>query len=475
MTRPIQILDKGRLAVRLFVIVPVIFLALGNGPTISAANSEATEAVYYNEAAFLLASGATQKVSFPSGRALTTSPYSENGIAISQAANFNNTIGNFTPLLSGNEFVVSDRENLTIVLTSPVQAIGMRLQDGVQSGCIDNAFFPDNTYPNCTTTGGIDSSFIITLTNGGAFVTSLVFDPPADTASFFGIIPGSAFDRADIREIGGGVENDFFGAIFTSTTIDPPKGLYSVYLPLVSRWPSHPLYIGLVARWDGVGFIRTNVFQNVGYHLQRYLDAMTDADIIRVENLEWYDPNPNGWATSTWYDYYSVSTGEYRASSGPSDPAWKWGAGWLLPYGIQLHNGQTILVGGQAFLVSGPLNGYTTGGKAIQYWQFVNRDAFVFWDAGGDWKQVVNPGDITLRYHTGWSRLLLYEDVLRRYYYQDAQTSYTVQYITDLTYSTSIPETLPVSGASIVETTAEHQSLPIEQNSPPNGNTAIYH
>jgi len=201
----------------------------------------------------------------------------------------------------------------------------------------------------------------------------------------------------------------------------------------------HPLFVGLELRWDGDGYIRGSRYYDIGYHETKDLNDLTDADTVRVHSHAWYSPNPLDFDSETWDSYYSVSTGHFKSSSVPSDPSWKWGYPWILPYDWQFSNGQVFWLGGQAFTVSGPHSGYTAWGQAIQYWQLVNRDKFLYWDGGGDWKQYVHSGDITLRYDAGSTRLLLHDDILRRYYYKGQQTSDTVQYIINLTEANAFP------------------------------------
>jgi hypothetical protein len=201
----------------------------------------------------------------------------------------------------------------------------------------------------------------------------------------------------------------------------------------------HPLFVGLQLRWDGSGYIRGSEYYDVGTHATRDLNGLTDADTIRSHYYHWYDPNPENWASETWDSYYSVSTGYFKSSSVPGDPSWKWGNPWVMPYDWRLSNGQTFIIDGKAFLVSGPYSGYTAFGKAVQYWKLINRDKFLYWDGGGNWKQYVHPGDITLWYDAGSTRLELYSNVLRRYYYKGNLTSDTVQYIENLTSSNSFP------------------------------------
>jgi hypothetical protein len=201
----------------------------------------------------------------------------------------------------------------------------------------------------------------------------------------------------------------------------------------------YPLFVGLELRWDGEGYIRGSWVYDVGWHSERDLNGLTDADTIRSHNYSWYDPNPFDWDSETWDSYYSVTTGYFKSSSAPSDPSWKWDNPWILPYDWQFNNGQTFLLYGQAFKVSGPHSGYTSFGKAVQYWQLVNKDKFLYWDGGGDWTQYIHPGDITLWYDAGNTRLLLHRDVLRTYYKKGSPTSDTVHYITNLTSANAFP------------------------------------
>jgi len=189
-----------------------------------------------------------------------------------------------------------------------------------------------------------------------------------------------------------------------------------------------------------VGWFRLHSSRRVlrcGTHETRELNGLTDADTIRSHNVYWYDPTQN-WASETWDDYYSISTGYFKSSSVPDDPSWKWGEPWRLPYDWSFGNGQTVTIGDQAFLVSGPYSGYTAFGKAVQYWKLINRDKFLYWDSGGNWKQYVHLGyNLVVRRCS--ARLELYSNILRRYYYRGTLTSYTVQYIENLTSSNSFP------------------------------------
>lgn len=230
------------------------------------------------------------------------------------------------------------------------------------------------------------------------------------------------------------------------------------FLPLVFK-PYEPLFVGLSLQWDSDGYIQGSGYTYyVGHHYTVDLIGMYDADSVIVDNYSWYDPNPFGWSPESWQTLYSVKTGYSEAPAPPLDWPWKWGNPWIMPYDWHFQDGQTVSVGGQAFIVSGPYAGTTEWGQSVRFWQLVNRDLFLFWDGGGDWTQYVFPGHIVLRYDAGQSRLQLYRNVFRTYFYQGTQTVDTVQYIDYLTYASSFPGTDSVAlGAS---TTALRESVP---------------
>lgn len=205
----------------------------------------------------------------------------------------------------------------------------------------------------------------------------------------------------------------------------------------------YPLFVGLQVRWDGPGYIRGSDYYDIGWHQTMVCNNLTELDTIQCIGNDWYDPNPLGFYAGTWDNYYSPTTGVWKGSSVSPDPAWKWDYDWKLAYTAQFTNGQTVNIGGQNFTVTGTYNGLTNYGKPITYWQFVNQAKFLFHDSGNVWTQYVHPGEAILRYDAGGSRLLIYSNIKRRFYYQGGQTSDTVQYIQQLTSSTSLPGSPP--------------------------------
>ena len=120
---------------------------------------------------------------------------------------------------------------------------------------------------------------------------------------------------------------------------------------------------------------------------------MVDADIAEFENRYWYDPNPLGWESEEWFSYYSVGTGDFKSSSSPGDPAFKWGHYKILPYRFSFQDGAIAEIDGQEFRVSGPFQGFGAFGQRITYWRLVNRHKFLYADGGDDWKQYIHPPD----------------------------------------------------------------------------------
>jgi hypothetical protein len=212
----------------------------------------------------------------------------------------------------------------------------------------------------------------------------------------------------------------------------------------------YPFFIGLHLRWDGMGYIRGSEYKDIGTHDTRDYDLLSPGNIIRGNIHAWNDPNPYGWPDDNYFNYYSVTTGEFLSSTIPEDPSWKWNYSVILPYRYQFSNGQTIYIDNQAFIVSGPISGYTGFGAPVQYWELVNRDQYLYWDGGSDWTQYIHPGEAVLRYDAGNTRILIYSNIRRYYFYQGNLTSDTVQYIDQLTAANSFPGSLSIFGASSI-------------------------
>jgi hypothetical protein len=221
----------------------------------------------------------------------------------------------------------------------------------------------------------------------------------------------------------------------TVTGESPWSSVHSVHI--------YPLFVGLKARYDGMGYVRGSKNYDIGWYETIALDALSDVDSVQAQIHAWYEPNPHGFEESYKTSYFSLHTGDLKSSTAHSDPAWKWEYTWKLAYGATFTDGSTIQIDGQNFTVSGPKSGKTSYGRSIAYWEFVNQDQFLTYDTG-DVKQVTRPGEVILRYDAGASRFLIYNDITRHIYYQGEDIGESVQYIAHLTAANSLPGSPPV-------------------------------
>jgi hypothetical protein len=205
----------------------------------------------------------------------------------------------------------------------------------------------------------------------------------------------------------------------------------------------YPLFVGLKARYDGMGSVRGRNNYDIGWYETIALDALSGIDSVQAQTHAWYDPNPHGFEESYKTSYFSVNTGDLKSSTAQSDPAWKWEYPWKLTYGAAFTDGSTVQIDGQYFTVRGPKSGTTSYGRSIAYWEFVNQDPFLIYDSG-DVKQVIRPGEVILHYDAGASRLLIYNDITRHIYYQGEDIGESVQYVAHLTAANSLPGSPPV-------------------------------
>ncbi len=111
----------------------------------------------------------------------------------------------FTLRLPGPDLGISGSENLNVDLASPVVALGFDF--------VEPRFDPHVNAPF------VDSTFGVTLKSGGAIVGSFFFNAPNDTAAFVGVWSALSFDRVEIREVVGDIENEFWGQFYTTPAL----------------------------------------------------------------------------------------------------------------------------------------------------------------------------------------------------------------------------------------------------------------
>ena len=105
--------------------------------------------------------------------------------------------------LSGKEMGISGNENFNVTSSG-----GAMYSFGFDF--VEPQFDP---YVNATF---VDSTFTVSLLNGSTLVDSFTFALPNDIAQFVGVSSDVGFDKVQIRETVGGIENEFFGQFYTS-------------------------------------------------------------------------------------------------------------------------------------------------------------------------------------------------------------------------------------------------------------------
>jgi hypothetical protein len=183
-----------------------------------AAKAEALPIVYTSEAAFLTDTGATSATgAYPNLG--TNQPVTIGSITFSSPPPSSVVVGvaghgisDWTTLLPGHDIAINDIEHLDIVSSAPVFAMGFEfVEPSVGGGTTDTCFVSV-----CT-----DSTFTVTLMNGVTPVDLFLFNAPDDVAAFVGVWSSIAFDRMLIRETIGGIDDEFWGEVYTGTTAAP--------------------------------------------------------------------------------------------------------------------------------------------------------------------------------------------------------------------------------------------------------------
>jgi len=193
---------------------------------LAAGGADAALFTYDDEAAFLAATGATSVGAVPdTGTAGTTPTLGTLGFSTGPGAlGFIFGANGFawsswSTLIPGNAFVLSGVESFNIDLAGAMTSFGMQVHQPSAGG----------TPPDTTNAGpGIASVFAVTLKSGGTVVGGAQVTPPSDVLSYFGVWSHSPFDRVEIVETVGGIDNEYFGAFATGTTPAPiplPGGL----------------------------------------------------------------------------------------------------------------------------------------------------------------------------------------------------------------------------------------------------------
>ena len=114
------------------------------------------------------------------------------------------SVTDWTPTNPGNDIALSASEDLDVDFAAPVFAAGFDFvepnQDSPRPGCNAPCF---------------DSDFEVTLLLGATAVDVFNFNAPDNVLAFVGVWSDSAFDRLEIRDLNGEIDNEYYGEFYT--------------------------------------------------------------------------------------------------------------------------------------------------------------------------------------------------------------------------------------------------------------------
>jgi PEP-CTERM motif len=179
-----------------------------------AAPSEAVLITYSNKASFLTDTGATSATgALPNlGGAATHVVGSVTYTTLSGSLFFSQ----WSTVLPGNELAISGPESFKVTVPGPIYSLGF---DFVEPN-VDNVAL-DGCNATC-----FDSTFMVTLLSGGVAIPGATFNynAPDATLAFVGVWTDFAFDGAQIIDVTGTIDNEFWGEFYTGTEPVPEPG-----------------------------------------------------------------------------------------------------------------------------------------------------------------------------------------------------------------------------------------------------------
>jgi len=130
----------------------------------------------------------------------------------------------WTSIISGPDIAISGTENLDVDLAAPVFSLGFQFHEPTcnnkndGNNCGTGALGQVEIGTDVPAGAEVDSTFTVTLKNGAATVATFSFNAPDDVFAFVGVHSDMAFDKVEIRETIGGIDDENFGEFFTGTT-----------------------------------------------------------------------------------------------------------------------------------------------------------------------------------------------------------------------------------------------------------------
>ena len=120
----------------------------------------------------------------------------------------------WSSLIAGQDLAVDAVESITATFASPVFSAGFWFHEPSRGG---------STSDTCFVTACTDSTFSVTLFNGSTLVGTFTYNAPDDVLAFVGVASTLAFNRMDITELTGTIDDEYYGEFYTSATASVPE------------------------------------------------------------------------------------------------------------------------------------------------------------------------------------------------------------------------------------------------------------
>lgn len=178
---------------------------------------------YSNEGTFLTATGATAEPATPNLGKISGGTATLGSLEFSLAGAtelFFGTAGvksgftDWSTKLPGHDIAFSGEESseIKVLSASPLRAFGFQIHEPT----VNNGIAPDSCNAPC-----FDTTFDVKLFQGATEVGSASFNPADDVKTFFGVTNPVAFDRVNIIDSTGTIDNEFFGRFYTREVPEP--------------------------------------------------------------------------------------------------------------------------------------------------------------------------------------------------------------------------------------------------------------
>jgi hypothetical protein len=194
---------------------PAVFVVL----TTSVCSANAAIVTYTDKTAFITSTGATSATGTLPDLGLVGSTYTLGTVTFSAAppatvlfigASGTRAAPDWTNVSPGNDIAISGVENLNVDFSTPVSSAGF---DFVEPS--------DECYAPC-----FDSNFNVTLKNGGVVLDSFTFNAPDDVLAFVGVSSSTVFDRMEIVDTTGTIDDEFFGEFYSAVPLPAAVWLF---------------------------------------------------------------------------------------------------------------------------------------------------------------------------------------------------------------------------------------------------------